>query len=237
MTVDFHTLVHHYGALAQQQQCYLAQAFAETTGGWDLDLRGGAIRWRANGRVTPIQVIGSESEGVWMWADVNRSFPPQLVAACAHARAAGRRLGCEELDADAFDLPPWEPGETLSAMSCTVVAAGLCQVPGLFACHDRASDRRLWIVLVDPQMREAIDDPFAVVVARFPQLLMMSAEHPHRGGITLVDWRLALAGYAKCHGIAASVDEQGGVVLQHDARTAVFRLHEGKLSVALRGSA
>ncbi len=235
MAPDFETLLHYYGALAQQRQCYVAAAFPETTGGWDIDLRGGTIRWRMNGRQTPVQVIGTESQGTWIWGDVNRSFPPQLMSACAHARAAGRQYGCEEFEADCFDLPPWQRGETLSGMSCTVVAAGMCQVPGLFACHDRANDIRLWVVLADPQMHESIDDPFIAVVDRFPKFLMMASEHPHRGGITLVDWRLALAGYAQNHGISAGTDEEGAVVLQHDVRTAKFRINDGKLSVQLYG--
>jgi hypothetical protein len=232
MGVDFGSLLHRFGPQVQERQLHIAASCPDiATGGWDIDFGAGAVKFRQSGRPVPVQVIGSEAQGTWMWGHALQGLPPQLSGAVASLVEFGNRHGIEALQADGFRLPQWQPGQLLSGMSCAVIAAGLIDAPGIFCCHDRANDRRLWVALMDDTLREPPEDrPLVRIVVRFPQIWAMSTRHPHEGGITLVDWVLALDGYCRSYGVDGSMDGQA-VVLRHGASEARFTEANGELQV------
>ncbi|MEM9070012.1 MAG: hypothetical protein AAGE52_16005 [Myxococcota bacterium] len=56
----FGTLVHRFGPMVQDRQLYLQRTYPELSGGFDIDITQGQLRFRQNGRVTPVQALGVE---------------------------------------------------------------------------------------------------------------------------------------------------------------------------------
>jgi hypothetical protein len=233
--VDFGSLLHRFGAQVQERQLHIAGSCPDiATGGWDIDFASGALQFRQSGRRVPVQIVGSEAAGTWMWGHALPGLPPQLATTSASLAEFGEKHGIDVLQAEGFRMPAWEPGQLLSGMSCTVIAAGLVDAPGIFCCYDRANDRRLWVVMLDDALLEPADDqPLVRIVVRFPQIWAMSTRHPNEGGITLVDWVLALDGYCRTYGVDGSMDGDA-VVLRHGKSEARFTEHDGELKVDAR---
>jgi hypothetical protein len=232
--MQFGELVHRFGPQVQDRQLYLTSAFPDIAeSGWDVDLGQGLLRFRDSGRECPIEVIGSEAEGTWMWGWALEDFPEELVGGVSTIRDWGEQKEIEALAAAGFSLPVWKPGQLLSAMSCTAVVAGLLDVPAIFACHDKRADRRLWVALTDEELRQpAPEDPCAHVALRFPQILALSGIHPHEGGLTLSSWVLALDGFCRSHGVNGKMDGEA-VVLEHGGRTARAEMANGSVTISL----
>ena len=233
VSATFKSLLHRFGAEAQDRQLHIADTCPDISdGGWDVDFASATVAFRSSGRQVPVQAIGSESGGTWMWAHELPGFPPQMAQATPGLAQFGDKHGIEALQAAGFDLPEWQPGQLLSGMSCAVVAAGLLNAPGIFCCYDRKSDRRLWVLLLDETLREPPGgDPLSRLVLRFPKIYAMTGIHPHLGGITLTDWVVALDGYCRSHGVDGAMDGSDTVVLTHNGRQARFTNRDGELSV------
>lgn len=232
MSETFVSLLHRFGAQAQDRQLHIAENFSDISGGgWDIDFESGSVGFRESGRQVPVQAVGSEAGGSWMWAHELPGFPPHLARATPTLAEFGQKHEIRALQAAGFNLPEWEPGQLLSGMSCAVVAAGLLDAPGIFCCYDRAADRRLWVLLFDDTLREAPGvDPLTRIVVRFPKIYAMAGTHPHQGGITMVDWVHALDGYCRSHAVDGAMDGDA-VVLTHEGRQARFTNRDGELSV------
>jgi hypothetical protein len=231
--MDFGELVHRFGPQAQERQIWVAGAFPDIAqGGWDVDLTSGNLRFRASGRTCPIEVIGSEANGSWMWGWANASIGPALVKRVTSIREWGKQRGIEALTKSGFALPPWEPGKLLSGMSCMAIAAGLLNAPAIYCCENRASGVRLYVVLLDEGLREPPpESPLDRVALRFGSIYLASFKNPHEGGIPFSDWVLALDGYCRTYGVDGEMDGDD-VILSFRGRTArASRRVEGSRSV------
>jgi hypothetical protein len=223
--MEYDDLLLRYVAEVQDRQIFVAGAFPDIAGGgFDIDLRAGMIRFRASGRTSAVQVIGSEAQSSWMWAWANQSFAsvPQLVARVGEVRRWGEQTGVQELSTPAFKLP--DPGlrETLTGSSLSVVAAGLTAAPAIYACVDQARGARLYVTLEDEDLREPPhEDPLLRVVMRYPQVLALATHPAAQGGIPVIDWIEGLVGYAKGLGVDAQARGERQVELSYDGRRAV----------------
>jgi hypothetical protein len=231
--MQFGELLHRFGPEVQDRQLFIAGAFPDiATGGWDVDLTKGTLRFRQSGRECPIDIIGSEASGQWMWGWANESFAPELVHRVGAIREWGEQRGVEALSVAGFDLPSWAPGQLLSGMSCAAIVAGLLDVPGIYCCHEKSSGRRLYVTLLDQTLKQPVpEDVLLHVVSRFPQILALAGTHPHEGGITLTHWALALDGLISSYGVEGSMDGDD-IVLSHEGRSARASMTAGKLTIA-----
>ncbi len=85
--------------------------------------------------------------------------------------------------------------------------------------------------MMDDGLREPEGiSPLERIVLRYPQILAMAGQHPHRGGITLVDWLLGLDGYCRSHGVDGDMDGDD-VILSHGGRTARATFSSEGLSI------
>jgi hypothetical protein len=231
--LTFDGLVERFAAEVSSRQLHLAETFPDiASGGWDVDLVNARLRFRQSGRTCPIEVVGSEAGGTWMWGWHNRSFAPRIVDRVSKVRDWGEQRGVEELFAPGLQLDPPEPGALLTSMACAAVVAGLTDAPGIFVCHDRARDARLYVLLLDEALREPPPpDPLARIVTRYPLLLAMAARTSHEGGVPIADWLGGLDGYCRSLGVEGRM-EGDDVVLTWNGREATARMGERGLELA-----
>jgi hypothetical protein len=97
---------------------------------WNVDMRAGTVDF-GEGRVYPIQIIGTESEvnGTWLWAWANKaSNIPEPLLICANSlRELGTQAGIEALTAPQLEL------DEVDGHLLTMLACGVCNADAYYA--------------------------------------------------------------------------------------------------------
>lgn len=120
---SFQTLLSEHSASSLLKQYVLDDFLGEHD--WQVDLSEGVVDF-GEGRVFPIQIIGTESEssGTWLWAWANKGSPiPASLLTCANTlREIGMKEGIEELTQAQSDLEEIE-GHQFTSLACGVCNA------------------------------------------------------------------------------------------------------------------
>jgi hypothetical protein len=91
---------------------------------WNLDTTSGKVDF-GKGRVYPIQVVGTESEGsatwLWSWANAENGIPENLVACATKLKAVGEKEEIAELVQPELSLG------TADGHQLSLIASGACQ--------------------------------------------------------------------------------------------------------------
>ncbi len=117
---DLNSLFAHHAARSFAKQLALQDYLGEHA--WNVDITRSIVDF-GNGRIHPIQLIGTESEGdgcfMWAWANTASKLPPASIRGVESLRAWGQKNGVAELSERKLPLDQW-PGHNLA-----MVAAGL----------------------------------------------------------------------------------------------------------------
>lgn len=96
---------------------------------WEADLDLGTVDF-GDGRVFPIQLLGTEAEGpgtwLWAWANTSSQFPETVLQAASQLHELGLKEGI------AFLVEPETPLEDVSGHPVGLIASGLCNADAYY---------------------------------------------------------------------------------------------------------
>lgn len=122
-TSKFQALVSQHIATSLLKQQTLANFLGNHN--WNVDMSAGSVDF-GQGRVYPIQIVGTESElrrtWLWGWANAASSIPPQLLTCATGLRALGDKEGIAELTQPQLALHDID-GHLLTMTACGVCGA------------------------------------------------------------------------------------------------------------------
>lgn len=198
VTPAFDRLFDRCVGIALDRQAHLLERIGEHD--WELDLGAGRMTFHPPGEgdsvTTDVQVLGTESEGEWLWAWANEDAG--LPAAVLHAsRALGRRtdLGAPELSRPRVAVQDDEAHRIAMVASACLDCAGYYRAP-----YDGGA---AYLLLVGPELVEASPPPPVVRLATgWSRVLSTFAAR-------VEDHRAALVAYARRLGLDVATTPSG----------------------------
>ncbi len=146
----------------------------------------------------PIQILGSEGDGHWLWEWANplNVVPPAARQAADQLRALGAEEGIDELT-----TPRLESDALINPDVLASIALATCDAQGYFV--HRAGALRVGVVLIDESLRTPEDTSFVRFAHTINEVV--------RAGLPLSDARDVIEGYLDALGIEYEADDDGDI--------------------------